>query len=74
MSLQQAQLQAAAAHSGLQVALKQLQRLEDQLQDSSSVVENTIHTVRETNRLVTHTHAAGLSTRFYQFNAQKIQV
>ncbi|XP_035475536.1 laminin subunit alpha-1 isoform X2 [Scophthalmus maximus] len=58
MSLQQAQLQAAAAHSGLQVALKQLQRLEDQLQDSSSVVENTIHTVRETNRLVTHTHAA----------------
>ncbi|XP_040922183.1 laminin subunit alpha-1 [Toxotes jaculatrix] len=58
MLLQQAQLQAAAARSGLQVALQQLQRLSNQLQDSSSVVENTTNTVRETNQLVTHTHAA----------------
>ncbi|XP_056219655.1 laminin subunit alpha-1 [Seriola aureovittata] len=56
--LKQAQLQAAAVHSGLQAALLQLQRLRDQLQDSSSEVENTNTTVRETNQLVTHTHAA----------------
>ncbi|KAG7222971.1 hypothetical protein INR49_029193 [Caranx melampygus] len=50
--LQQAQSQAAVAHSDLQVALLQLQRLRDQLQDSSSAVENTNTTVRETNQLV----------------------
>ncbi|XP_069368064.1 laminin subunit alpha-1 isoform X2 [Paralichthys olivaceus] len=58
VSLQQAQLQTAAAHSGLQVALQQLERLKDQLQDSSSVVENTVKTVTETNQLVAHTDTA----------------
>ncbi|XP_076577630.1 laminin subunit alpha-1 [Chaetodon auriga] len=58
LMLQQAQLQAAAAHSSLQETLKRLHRLQQQLQDSSSVVENTNNTVRETNQLVTHTHTA----------------
>ncbi|XP_051240878.1 laminin subunit alpha-1 isoform X1 [Dicentrarchus labrax] len=57
-ALQQAQLQAAAARSGLQEALQWLHSLSEQLQDSSSVVENTNDTVRETNQLVTHTHDA----------------
>ncbi|GLD72486.1 laminin subunit alpha-1-like protein, partial [Lates japonicus] len=57
-SLPQAQLQAAAVHSSLQAALQRLQRLRDQLQDSSSVVENTNNTVRETNELLTHTQTA----------------
>ncbi|XP_054478572.1 laminin subunit alpha-1 [Anoplopoma fimbria] len=57
-ALQQARLQAAAARSGLQEALQRLHRLGLQLQDSSSVVENTNDTVRETNTLVTHTHSA----------------
>ncbi|XP_059205207.1 laminin subunit alpha-1 [Centropristis striata] len=55
-SLQQTQLAAAAARSGLQEALQRLQRLRLQLQDSSSVVENTNDTVKETNQLVEHTH------------------
>ncbi|XP_062236101.1 laminin subunit alpha-1 [Platichthys flesus] len=58
VSLQQAQLRTAAAHSGLQVALQQLERLKDQLQDSSSVVENTVKAVTETNQLVAHTDTA----------------
>lgn len=58
--LQQTHLQAAAAHSDLQEALRQLHRLRLQLQDSSSVVENTNNTVTETNRLVTYTHTEGL--------------
>ncbi|XP_030253759.1 laminin subunit alpha-1 isoform X2 [Sparus aurata] len=56
--LQQVQLQAAAARSGLQEALQQLHTLTQQLNNSSSVVENTNNTVRETNKLVTHTHTA----------------
>ncbi|KAM8731402.1 laminin subunit alpha-1 isoform 1-T1 [Acanthopagrus schlegelii] len=56
--LQQVQLQAAAARSGLQEALQQLHTLTQQLNNSSSVVENTNNTVRETNQLVTHTHTA----------------
>ncbi|XP_037619286.1 laminin subunit alpha-1, partial [Sebastes umbrosus] len=54
----QPQLQAAAARSGLQEALRRLHGLGQQLQDSSSLVENTNNTARETNRLVTHTHTA----------------
>lgn len=61
MALQQVQLQAAAASSGLQEALQRLHRLRQQLRDSSSVVENTNNTVRETNQLVTRTQAAGQS-------------
>ncbi|XP_078018932.1 laminin subunit alpha-1 [Epinephelus lanceolatus] len=57
MVLQQTHLQAAAARSDLQEALRWLHRLRLQLQDSSSVVENTNNTVTETNRLVTYTHA-----------------
>lgn len=64
MLLQKVQLQAAAARSGLQEALQRLHRLRQQLQDSSSVVENTNNTVRATNQLVTHTHTAGQSTTF----------
>ena len=60
MSLQQAQT--AATHSGLQEALHRLQRLREQLKNSTSVVENTNNTVRETNLLMTHTHTSGLST------------
>ncbi|KAM7389954.1 hypothetical protein PAMA_008234 [Pampus argenteus] len=56
--LQQVQLQAAAAHSGLQEVLQRLQRLRQQLHDSSSVVENTNNTVKQTNQLMTHTHTA----------------
>ncbi|XP_067434354.1 laminin subunit alpha-1 [Thunnus thynnus] len=56
--LQQAQLQVAAARSGLQEALQRLQRLRQQLQDSSSVVENTNNTVKQTNQLVTYTQTA----------------
>ncbi|XP_069033643.1 laminin subunit alpha-1 [Embiotoca jacksoni] len=56
--LLQVQVQAAVARSGLQEALQRLQRLGEQLQGSSSVVENTNNTARETNQLVTHTHAA----------------
>uniref|UniRef100_UPI0037E85A5F laminin subunit alpha-1 n=1 Tax=Semicossyphus pulcher TaxID=241346 RepID=UPI0037E85A5F len=58
VTLQQAQLQAAAAHSGLQGTLHRLHTLSQQLQDSSSVVENTNMTVRETNQLVKDTHTA----------------
>ncbi|KAM7369500.1 hypothetical protein PAMP_010819 [Pampus punctatissimus] len=56
--LQQVQLQIAAAHSGLQEVLQRLQRLRQQLHDSSSVVENTNNTVKQTNQLMTHTHTA----------------
>lgn len=61
MALHQAHVQAAAARSSLQEALQRLHRLRQQLQDSSSIVENTNNTVRETNQLVTHTHSAGWS-------------
>lgn len=61
MELQEARLQTAAVHSGLQGALQRLHRLREQLQDSSSVMENTTNTVRVTNQLVTHTHTAGQS-------------
>ncbi|XP_031733781.1 laminin subunit alpha-1-like [Anarrhichthys ocellatus] len=57
-ALQQARHQTAAARSGLHEALQQLQRLGLRLQASSSVVENTNNTVRQTNRLMTHTHTA----------------
>ncbi|XP_028288319.1 laminin subunit alpha-1 [Parambassis ranga] len=56
--VQQAQFQVAAARSELQVALQHLQRLEEQLQDSSAVVENTNNTVSSTKWLVVHTHTA----------------
>ena len=66
MPLQQAQLQVAAARSGLQEALQRLQRLRQQLQDSSSVVENTNNTVKQTNQLVTYTQTAGWSATFIE--------
>ncbi|XP_072235081.1 laminin subunit alpha-1 [Leuresthes tenuis] len=56
VSLQQAQT--AATHSGLQEAMHRLQRLREQLKNSTSVVENTNSTVRETNLLMTHTHTS----------------
>lgn len=71
--LQQAQLQAAAARSGLQEALQRLQRLRQQLQDSSSVVENTNNTVKQTNQLVTHTQTAGRSATFINTKIQKLE-
>ncbi|XP_070709007.1 laminin subunit alpha-1 [Pempheris klunzingeri] len=58
VALRQARRQAAAAHYGLQETLQRLHTLRQQLQDSSSVVENTNHTVREANQLLTHTHTA----------------
>ncbi|XP_053198733.1 laminin subunit alpha-1 [Scomber japonicus] len=58
LPLQKAQLQVAAARSGLQEALQRLNSLRQQLQDSSSVVENTNNTVKQTNQLVTFTHSA----------------
>ncbi|XP_027137087.1 laminin subunit alpha-1 isoform X2 [Larimichthys crocea] len=57
-SLQQTQSQAAVTHSGLREALQRLHSLRQQLQDSSSVVENTNSTARETNQLVTVTRSA----------------
>lgn len=59
--MQQAQLQVTAARSGLEEALQRLHRLRQQLQDSSSVVENTNVTVEATNQLMGHTHRAGSS-------------
>lgn len=59
--LRHAQLQAATAQSSLQGALQRLDSLKQQLQNSSSLVENTHNTVKEANKLVTHTHAAGRS-------------
>lgn len=59
MTLQQAHLKAAAERATLQETLLRLHTLRQQLQDSSSEVENTNITVRETNQLVTHTHTAG---------------
>lgn len=59
MTLQQTHLKAAAEHATLQETLLRLHTLRQQLHDSSSVVENTNITVRETNQLVTHTHTAG---------------
>ncbi|KAM9332589.1 laminin subunit alpha-1 [Pholidichthys leucotaenia] len=56
--LQQAQVQGAAAHRRMQDALRQLQKLRDQLQDSTSVVENTNTSVIETSELVRNTHIA----------------
>ncbi|CAJ1081613.1 laminin subunit alpha-1 isoform X3 [Xyrichtys novacula] len=56
--LEQSQLQAAAVRSDLQEALQRLNALRQQLQVSSSVVENTNVTVRETNQLVTDSHSA----------------
>lgn len=61
MTLQQAHLQATAERASLQETLLHLHKLRQQLQDSSTVVENTNITVRETNQLVTHTHTAGWS-------------
>ncbi|XP_054863033.1 laminin subunit alpha-1 isoform X2 [Amphiprion ocellaris] len=58
VKLQRAQVQTAALQSGLRGALQQLQTLRQQLHDSSSVVENTNATMRETNQLVAHTHSA----------------
>ena len=66
--MQQAQLQVAAARSGLQEALQRLNSLRQQLQDSSSVVENTNNTVKQTNQLVTFTHSAGTSDAFIHSN------
>lgn len=59
--VQQVQLLAAAANSRLQGTLQGLHRLRQQLQDSSSAVENTTNTVAETNRLAAHTHSTGYS-------------
>lgn len=64
-ALQQTQIKAVAAHSKLQEAMQRLQRLRAQLKDSSSLVENANNTLRETSQLVTLTHTAGLSLRFY---------
>ncbi|XP_041824167.1 laminin subunit alpha-1 [Melanotaenia boesemani] len=55
---QQVHNQSATTHSGLRGALQRLQKLREQLQDSSSVVENTNNTARETNGLMMHTHTA----------------
>lgn len=57
----QAGLQAAAAGSRLQGALQQLLRFRQQLQDSSSVVENVFGTARETNQLTADTRTTGKS-------------
>uniref|UniRef100_A0A3Q2V502 Laminin, alpha 1 n=1 Tax=Haplochromis burtoni TaxID=8153 RepID=A0A3Q2V502_HAPBU len=65
-ALQQTQIQAAAAHSKLQEAMQRLQKLRAQLKDSSSLVENANNTLRETSQLMTLTHTAGLSLRFYE--------
>lgn len=60
--LHKAQSQAAKARFSLQEALQRLHRLDQQLQDSSSVVEETSSSVRDTNQLVTHvTSASGWS-------------
>ncbi|KAK2859738.1 hypothetical protein Q5P01_004358 [Channa striata] len=56
--LQQTQLQATAAHSGLQAALQRLQIFTNQLHDASSLVKKTNNTVMEANQLLTHTHSA----------------
>ncbi|KAM9839751.1 laminin subunit alpha-1 [Aulostomus maculatus] len=63
LELQQADLQATAAGSGLQEVLQRLQELQQQLEDSSSVVENTKYRVEETKQLVTHTHNAASEVR-----------
>uniref|UniRef100_H3C8W5 Laminin, alpha 1 n=1 Tax=Tetraodon nigroviridis TaxID=99883 RepID=H3C8W5_TETNG len=55
--LQPAGLQPAAADPRLQGALQRLHSLEEQLQGSSSAVENTSNTARETNQLTAHTLA-----------------
>lgn len=57
----QAGLQAAAAGSRLQGALQQLLKFRQQLQDSSSVVENASSTARETNQLTADTRTTGKS-------------
>lgn len=59
--LQEVGLQAAAAGSILQGALQRLHRLGEQLQGSSSVVENASSAARETNQLTAHTQATGQS-------------
>ncbi|XP_029979690.1 laminin subunit alpha-1 [Sphaeramia orbicularis] len=56
--LQRVHHQASVAHTGLQEALQRLQRIREQLQVSSSVVEKTSETVKETNELVSNTHTA----------------
>ncbi|MEQ2195643.1 hypothetical protein XENOCAPTIV_016179, partial [Xenoophorus captivus] len=58
-STKQAQVQAEAAHFGLQGALLRLQKLKEQLQNSSFVVELTNITVMETNGLMGQTQTAG---------------
>ncbi|XP_061614328.1 laminin subunit alpha-1 isoform X2 [Phyllopteryx taeniolatus] len=63
LQLQEAQLQAALAHSSLQEALQHLYTLRQQLWDSSSVVEKTNLSVAETNQLMTHTHSAANEAR-----------
>ncbi|XP_068200121.1 laminin subunit alpha-1 [Antennarius striatus] len=55
---QEAELQVAAASSGLQEAMQRLHTLRERLRDSSSVVEDAEEAARETNRLMTHTHTA----------------
>lgn len=57
--LHKAQSQAAVARSSLQEALQRLHRLDRQLQKSSSVVEETSSSARDTNQLVTHVTSAG---------------
>lgn len=61
MALHHAHFQAATARSSLQGALQLLHKLTQQLQNSSSLVENAHNTVKEASKLVTHTHAAGRS-------------
>ncbi|MEQ2288472.1 hypothetical protein AMECASPLE_022900, partial [Ameca splendens] len=57
-STKQAQVQAEAAHFGLQGALLRLQKLKEQLQNSSFVVQLTNITVMETNGLMGQTQTA----------------
>ncbi|XP_061661394.1 laminin subunit alpha-1 [Syngnathoides biaculeatus] len=58
LQLEEAHLQAALAHSNLQEALQHVYTFRQQLQDSSSVVENMNLSVTETNHLMTRTHSA----------------
>ncbi|XP_029004531.1 laminin subunit alpha-1 [Betta splendens] len=56
-TLQKVHAQSVEAHSRLQKTLKHLHTLRGQLQNSSFMVENTNHTVQETNQLLMHTYS-----------------
>ncbi|XP_077410965.1 laminin subunit alpha-1 [Vanacampus margaritifer] len=54
---QEARSQAAIAHASLQEALQHLNNLQQQLRDSSSVVEKSNLSAAETNQLMTHAYS-----------------